>query len=112
MGRRPAEAAAAPVTTAEAPATWRPAAETVTAAAASLKGIETVLTETVPLVAAPAATSSIETHKTKITFASPSPFRLDTRTIRAGRQSGFHDRTHLCASGIAEKVVNSEWIQD
>lgn len=44
------------------------AAETVTA---THEWIETVLAETVPLVPALAATSSIETHKSERTFASP-----------------------------------------
>jgi hypothetical protein len=47
----------------------RCAAKAVTAA--TTEWIETVFAETVPLVPALAATSSIETHKSERTFASP-----------------------------------------
>ena len=65
-----ARTAAEPVSAAKAIA----AAEPVTTAKAITttgEGIETILTETVPLVAAPATTPSIKTHKPEQTFASP-----------------------------------------
>jgi len=59
------------------------ATEPVTAAEAVLitrEWIETVLSETVPLVASPSATPSVKTHFPERTFASPrtlSPSRAD-----------------------------------
>jgi hypothetical protein len=74
-------AAAKAITTTKAVA----AAETVaTTEAAARERIETFFAETVPLVATLAATSSIETHKPKRTFASPHSHARTARTIPAG----------------------------
>lgn len=57
---------------AEAAAAWCPEAITASeAVTASCEWIETVLSKTVPLVPALAATSSVETHKSERAFASP-----------------------------------------
>ena len=75
---------AATITTAEA-AARSTAAEPISAAAKAVttahEWIETVLAETVPLVPAPAATSSVEPHKLVITFTSPyrKPSKMRTR---------------------------------
>ncbi|HWU03550.1 MAG TPA: hypothetical protein VN222_12490, partial [Novosphingobium sp.] len=62
-------------TIAAAEATTAAAAKTVTAAEAVVatahEGVEALLAEPVALVSAPAATSSVKTHKPEITFASP-----------------------------------------
>jgi hypothetical protein len=59
---------------------------TATRVAAATERIKAFLAEPVALVSAPAATSSIKTHKPERTFASPIARRSATWTIRADRQ--------------------------
>jgi hypothetical protein len=62
------------------------AATTETITAAARKWIESVFSEAVPLVPAPAAPSSVKTHINQITFVSPIENRPTARTKRAGHQ--------------------------
>ncbi|MDR2858228.1 MAG: hypothetical protein LBV50_10340 [Novosphingobium sp.] len=78
-----AAAKAAARTTAAAEAITATAAKPVTAAH---ERVEAILSETVPLVASPSATTSIETHKTECTFASPHSMNSAAWTKRAKRQ--------------------------
>jgi hypothetical protein len=107
-------AEAATITAAEA-ATVSAASESVTATAETIAAtaeavttaaherVEIILSETVTLVASPAATSSIETHKPAITFASPSHHCPDgaDETRRATGQAatfwGWHSPLHSLA---------------
>jgi hypothetical protein len=88
-------AEAAPITAAIAAAAT---AEPVAATAAATERIEIVFAKTVALVAAPAATSSIETHKTERTLPSPCENRLGSagETLRTtGQMHRWHGPLHL-----------------
>ena len=71
--RGTAAAAEAITATAAAKTVTTTSSETVTTTATACEGVKTAFrTETIPLVATTSATTSIETHKPSITFASPS----------------------------------------
>jgi hypothetical protein len=108
---RAAAGKAAAITTAEASATTAAAAEPVTTAR---KRVETFFAETIPLVATTSATTSIETHKPKRTFVSPSyrsserhgRSQLDDRLKKPHANMAFSS----AFSGIAEKLHQCERI--
>jgi len=96
-------AAAEAVTAAKAIATATEAvtttAKAIATASAAHERVETVFAKTVPLVPAPAATSSVKTHVTERTFNSPlssSPGRADSRDKRHRKPTRRLHENLLC----------------
>jgi len=88
-------AASEAIAAAEAVATAKPVS-------APHERIETFLSETVPLVASPTATSSVKTHLVEYTFVSPdttSPGGVD-ESHRTSGQTSAQNRTALSCSAV------------
>ncbi len=88
-----ATTAAAAITAAITAAETAATTEAITTAAAAAERIEVIFAETVTLIAAPAATSSIKTHKTERTLRFAQSNHPAARTKRGGQQHRWHNDT-------------------